>query len=72
MSAYWSNRSLLINGTEVAKLVPASVPGLPGTRWSVIWRSAKSGPCSWAAARGLAEAIARYGIQPTKKTATRL
>jgi hypothetical protein len=68
MSAYWNERSLIVNGSEVARLVPASVPGLPN-RWSVVWRQAKSSPCSWVAARDLAEAIARCGVQPTKKTA---
>jgi hypothetical protein len=65
---YWNGRNLLVDGMTIATLIPANLAGLPD-RWSVKWRDAQSTPCTWQAARELAEGIARAGIARPTKTA---
>jgi hypothetical protein len=66
--ARWNGNSLIVNNVVIAKLVPAKpLSGSP--RYCVQWEAATSAPCTFDAARKLAETIARVGIAPARKTA---
>jgi hypothetical protein len=66
----WTGNSLVVDGVEVARLVPAqSLSGSP--RYAVQWRAIRSKPCTFEAARHLAEAVSGIGVARPKRQARR-